>query len=433
MTLPGVRGRLTPDYPLGKDSWFRCGGSVDVLFEPADLDDLSEFLKSFDDPVMVLGGLANTIIRDGGIRGCVIRLGKAFSAIEVSGTKIRVGAGALNGSVASAAAKNGIGGLEFLSGIPGSVGGALRMNAGAYGAEVKDVLVEAEAINHNARIHKLIPDNMGMTYRHIDVPDDYIFTGATFEGLEEKFNNIFKKRIKRDSYFKIKSGIFGTKEEIDSSLFGDNQEDKELEQTKALIEEQKKKEQARKKNFLNYRKNSITNLEKSSFLFEDSYLNFLKKSNRYEFELIDYQFLNGEFVYKITFAPKRKEDYKGTLYINTDDFAIVRLDYENVKALRNFRLLGISFNEYLRKGTFIYSKNILFYLTTIFLKSLLPTFKIFTSSSPKISFCKSSTETSSILTPLCFIFLLASPPLSAIFSSIKISTSTSGTWKFQIY
>ena len=180
---------------------------------------------------------------------------------------------------------------------------------------------------------------------------------VSFEGLEEKFNNIFKKRIKRDSYFKIKSGIFGTKEEIDSSLFGDNQEDKELEQTKALIEEQKKKEQARKKNFLNYRKNSITNLEKSSFLFEDSYLNFLKKSNRYEFELIDYQFLNGEFVYKITFTPKRKEDYKGTLYINTDDFAIVRLDYENVKALRNFRLLGISFNEYLRKGTFIYSKN----------------------------------------------------------------------------
>ena len=195
MTLPGVRGRLTPDYPLGKDSWFRCGGSVDVLFEPADLDDLSEFLKSFDDPVMVLGGLANTIIRDGGIRGCVIRLGKAFSAIEVSGTKIRVGAGALNGSVASAAAKNGIGGLEYLSGIPGSVGGALRMNAGAYGAEVKDVLVEAEAINHNARIHKLIPDNMGMTYRHIDVPDDYIFTGATFEGLEES-SDVVRGRLK---------------------------------------------------------------------------------------------------------------------------------------------------------------------------------------------------------------------------------------------
>ena len=179
----------------------------------------------------------------------------------------------------------------------------------------------------------------------------------SFEGLEKKFNDIFKKHIKRDSYFKIKSGIFGTKEDIDSSFFGDNKDDKELEQTKTLIEAQKKKEQDRKKSFLKYRKKAITNLEKSSFLFEDSYLNFLEKSNRYEFELVDYQFLNGEFVYKITFAPKRKEDYKGTLYINTDDFAIVRLDYENVKALRNFRLLGISFNEHLRKGTFIYAKN----------------------------------------------------------------------------
>ncbi|WP_034041612.1 carboxypeptidase-like regulatory domain-containing protein [Wocania ichthyoenteri] len=179
----------------------------------------------------------------------------------------------------------------------------------------------------------------------------------SFESLEEKFNNIFKKHIKRDSYFKIKSGIFGTKEEIDSSLFGDTKDDKDIEKTKVFIEEQKKKESERKKNFLRYRKQAISNLETSSFIFEDSHLNFLEKSNRYNFELLDYQFLNGEFVYKITFKPKRKEEYKGVLYINTDDFAIVRVDYNNVKKLKNFRLLGISFSEYLKKGTFIYSKN----------------------------------------------------------------------------
>jgi len=180
---------------------------------------------------------------------------------------------------------------------------------------------------------------------------------VSLEGLEEKFNNIFKKRIKRDSYFKIKSGIFGTKEEIDSSLFGDVKEDKEVTQTKALLEEQKKKEREKKQHFLQYRKNSITNLEYSSFIYEDSELNFLEKPNRYKFKLLDYQFLNGEFVYKITFTPKRKEDFKGVLYINTDDFAIVRVDYDNVKNLKNFKLLGISFSEYLKKGTFIYAKN----------------------------------------------------------------------------
>ncbi|WOD44442.1 carboxypeptidase-like regulatory domain-containing protein [Hwangdonia lutea] len=179
----------------------------------------------------------------------------------------------------------------------------------------------------------------------------------SFEGLEEKFNTIFKKHVKRDSYFKIKSGIFGTKEEIDSSLFGDTKTDEDIEKTQAFIDEQKKKESERKKNFLKYRKRAIANLETSSFIFEDSHLNFLEKPNRYRFELLDYQFLNGEFVYKITFTPKRKEDFKGVLYINTDDFAIVRVDYENVKNLKNFRLLGISYSEYLKKGTFIYAKN----------------------------------------------------------------------------
>lgn len=179
----------------------------------------------------------------------------------------------------------------------------------------------------------------------------------TFSGLEEKFSKIFKKHIKRDSYFKMKSGIFGTKEEIDSSFFDGKKQKEETEQTKALIEEQKKREAQKKKNFLKYRKRTIANLEKSSFMFENSHLNFLEKSRRYEFELLDYIFLNDNFVYKITFTPKRSEDYKGIIYVNTDDFAIVRIDYENVKSLKTFRLLGISFDENLKKGTFIYSKN----------------------------------------------------------------------------
>lgn len=182
---------------------------------------------------------------------------------------------------------------------------------------------------------------------------------VSFEGLEERFNTIFKKHIKRDSYFKIKSGIFGTKEEIDSSLFdsSDKKAEEKKTETEAFLEEKRKQEEARKKNFLRHRKRTISNLEKSSFVFEDSHLNFLEKSRKYDFELLDYIFLNDNFVYKIAFAPKRSADYEGVLYINTDDFAIVRVDYKNVKALRNFRLLGISFKQDLHRGTLIYSKN----------------------------------------------------------------------------
>ena len=176
------------------------------------------------------------------------------------------------------------------------------------------------------------------------------------DGLEERFNKIIKKHIKRDSYFKIKSGIFGTKSDIDSSFF-DNQNAKEVEQTQAIIEEKKKQDIARKQDFLNYRKYEITELRKNSFIFEDSDLNFLEKDNRYDFKIEDYSFLNDDFVYKISFTPKRKADYKGVIYVNTADFAIVRLEYENVKALQNFNLLGLSYRYFLKKGTLIYSKN----------------------------------------------------------------------------
>jgi hypothetical protein len=182
---------------------------------------------------------------------------------------------------------------------------------------------------------------------------------VTFESYEDKFNSIIKKHIKRDSYFKIKSGLFGTKEEMDSTFYDnlDNNKTKQVEQTDAMLEAQKKREKERKENFLKYRKSSISSLQRNSFIFEESDFNFLTKSNRYEFQLEDYTFLNDNFVYKISFKPKRKEDYRGVLYINTDDFAIVRLDYENVKPLKKFSLLGISYKHYLKKGTIIYAKN----------------------------------------------------------------------------
>ena len=204
--LGPLRGALTENAPLGAQSWFRCGGSADLLFEPADLDDLAMFLISHNSPpsrplkggggITVLGGLANTIIRDGGVRGVVIRLGKPFAGIEIMDEHyIRAGAGALNGTVAAAAAKAGIGGLEFLSGIPGSVGGALAMNAGAYGSEVKDVLIGAEALDRSGKAQKFTAADLNMAYRYTDVPDGTIFTSAIFKGAAED-RDLVRTRLK---------------------------------------------------------------------------------------------------------------------------------------------------------------------------------------------------------------------------------------------
>lgn len=194
---PQVQGELSENVPLGEKTWFRCGGAADLVFQPADFEDLVEFLKQYpkDQPLMALGGMANTLIRDGGVRGCIIRLRKPFADIEVQGTRLLAGAGALNGTAAAVAAKNGIGGLEFLSGIPGSIGGVLRMNAGSYGTETKDVLVEATAVDRNGKIHVLTPDDMEMGYRHTTVPEDYIFTHAVFEGHQED-HEIVRERLK---------------------------------------------------------------------------------------------------------------------------------------------------------------------------------------------------------------------------------------------
>jgi UDP-N-acetylmuramate dehydrogenase len=209
------RGKLTENAPIGSESWFACGGTADLLFEPADFDDLVSFLKDSKEPLTIIGGLANTIIRDGGVRGVTIRLGKKeFAKIHVEGTKISAGAGALNGSVAAAAVKAGVGGLEFLSGIPGSVGGALRMNAGAYGSEVKDVLVECTAVDRTGNIRTLKPADMHMTYRHTDVPEDWIFTHAIFKGVQEDYgtvkNRLNEIKVKRNETQPIREKTGGS-------------------------------------------------------------------------------------------------------------------------------------------------------------------------------------------------------------------------------
>ncbi len=178
--LPKVRGKLREGAQLAKITWFQVGGPADVMFRPADEADLADFLKGkpADMPVTVIGVGSNLLVRDGGIRGVVIRLGRPFTDVVVEDGAVHAGAGALDLHVAQTAQMNGIAGLEFLSGIPGTIGGALRMNAGAYGSEIKDILVSATAIDGNGNVHTVTPDEMEMTYRHCGVPEDWIFTSA---------------------------------------------------------------------------------------------------------------------------------------------------------------------------------------------------------------------------------------------------------------
>jgi UDP-N-acetylmuramate dehydrogenase len=187
--MPKVRGRLTPNSPIGPMTWFRVGGPAEVLFRPADEADLADFLKQLppDIPVTVIGVGSNLLIRDGGIPGVTIRLGRGFAEIAAKGDAVRAGAGALDLNVALTAAEAGIAGLEFLSGVPGTIGGGLRMNAGAYGGEIKDVLVEADAVDRNGAIRRVPAGELGLSYRHSDAPGDWIFTGAILRGkLEER-------------------------------------------------------------------------------------------------------------------------------------------------------------------------------------------------------------------------------------------------------
>ncbi|MCC9620246.1 UDP-N-acetylmuramate dehydrogenase [Thalassospira sp. MA62] len=194
-SLPKVRGKLREGAQLSKVTWFQVGGPADVMFRPADEDDLADFLKGKpnDMPVTVIGVGSNLLVRDGGIRGVVIRLGRPFTDATVTDGNLHVGAGALDLNVAQTAQMHGIAGLEFLSGIPGTIGGALRMNAGAYGAEIKDILMSATAIDGTGTKHTVTPDQMDMSYRHCGLPEDWIFTSAILRGTPGDPKDIAKR------------------------------------------------------------------------------------------------------------------------------------------------------------------------------------------------------------------------------------------------
>jgi UDP-N-acetylmuramate dehydrogenase len=185
--LPPVRGTYTSDAPLKDLVWFRAGGPAEILFRPADAEDLATFLaaKPIGTRVSVIGVGSNLLVRDGGIPGVVVRLPGTMGKTTIDGTRVIVGAAALDANVARLAADAGIAGLEFLRGIPGTVGGALRMNAGCYGREVKDIFVEATAIDGRGNIVKLTAADMGFAYRKAQVPDDFIFVSAVFEGVSD--------------------------------------------------------------------------------------------------------------------------------------------------------------------------------------------------------------------------------------------------------
>jgi UDP-N-acetylmuramate dehydrogenase len=182
--MPGLRGALEPNAPLAPLSWFRTGGPAQLLFTPADEADLALFMAALpaDVPWLVIGLGSNLLVRDGGVPGVVIRLGRGFGDIGVDGLEIRAGAGAPDVKVARAAAEAGIDGLTFLRGIPGAIGGALRMNGGAYGGEVKDVLVSARAVRRDGSVVVLDVKDMGFDYRHCSAPADLVFTQATLRG-----------------------------------------------------------------------------------------------------------------------------------------------------------------------------------------------------------------------------------------------------------
>jgi len=187
--LPPVRGQLLTSETLAPFTWFRVGGPADVLFLPADADDLAQFLAGLPSsaPVLPIGVGSNLIVRDGGVEGVVIRLaGRAFAQIEPLGeARIRAGAGALDSMLAKGAAKAGIAGLEFYVGVPGTIGGALTMNAGCYGRETKDVLIEASVLTRAGERVTIPASEFAFTYRHNALPPDLIFLDATFQGIAD--------------------------------------------------------------------------------------------------------------------------------------------------------------------------------------------------------------------------------------------------------
>ncbi len=183
--LPCIRGRISASAPLDRIAWFRVGGPAEAMARPVDRADLQALLAQLpeDVPLTVLGVASNTLIRDGGVDGLVMRLGRGFADIRAGDETVAAGAAALCVNVARAAADAGIGGLEFLSGIPGTVGGALAMNAGAYGRETADALLDADAMTRRGEVQRLFNADFGFRYRGNELDKDYIFLSARFRGV----------------------------------------------------------------------------------------------------------------------------------------------------------------------------------------------------------------------------------------------------------
>lgn len=203
--LPKVRGRYVERADMSAITWFRVGGPADVLYAPEDEDDLADFLKKTpkEIPVYPVGVGSNLLVRDGGVRGVVIRLGAPFAKIAIEGTRVAAGAAALDAQVARQAARAGVAGLEFYRGVPGTIGGALAMNAGAYEQETKDILIEAVAFDRSGNRRVLKNADMKFAYRHCGAGEGLIFTGATFEGrtdepaaIEARMKTIMERREK---------------------------------------------------------------------------------------------------------------------------------------------------------------------------------------------------------------------------------------------
>jgi UDP-N-acetylmuramate dehydrogenase len=180
MMPASATSHLTADAPLGPQTWFRAGGNAEVLFRPADTRDLAAFLAGMppDVPVTVLGVGSNVLVRDGGIKGVVVRLLRGFASVVVEGNEVIAGAGAPDLNVALTARDHALAGLEFLSGIPGTIGGAFPTNAGAYGGDLAQVLISAEAVDRTGKVHTVTPAQLGLGYRHSAAPADWIFTSA---------------------------------------------------------------------------------------------------------------------------------------------------------------------------------------------------------------------------------------------------------------
>lgn len=204
MNLPKVRGKYKFDYNIAHLTWFKVGGNADILFKPEDVEDLAYFLKEKDEDleVMILGAGSNIIIRDGGIKGVVVKLGRIFTEIEeLSDGNLAVGAGCLNYNLAKFALTKSIKGFEFLVGIPGTIGGGVAMNAGAYGSEFKDLIISVEAIDKAGNYRNFSCEEMGFSYRKNSLPNDVIFTKVIFKGekgslekIQSRMDEINKKR-----------------------------------------------------------------------------------------------------------------------------------------------------------------------------------------------------------------------------------------------